>query len=388
MKKILAASLAAALLLLSSCGETPNGASSTRETEKPVSSSPTESYEKPEKSERAGLSAASFTGEKSVTAVMPSFIDSVNSLDSYGCEAVALDENTLALFYTYSVSTMPNYYEPRLAVAVKNVSASDAQVQAYELPGYFHSYAVSNGYVAVESDSENVRVYRLTENFSAENLVKSYKGDNAVLLDFAAENGNLYPLYTDGETVRLGETVLASPYKSVTAGAVSPDGATVALSDGATGAVLDALTQGIVKKDIDLTALDRRVSAFVLADGSTVFLGKLTGGNTSLSAVTVTKAGEVKAESNLFDNFFANPYARGTVFESDSGKLFVVLSHTADTFGFGDAEIYEFAGTLASPLYSLKDGWHPYFAYSFGACFVLTENLSEGVAITDYAHLF
>ena len=401
MKKLFALLTALSMLLLVSCGETEGTTSQTPSNTNPTSSQTVseagKEYEKPEEVLREGTDIGVFEGERFSAAVCPDFIDSVNSLDSYTCKAFAMYDGLIVVCYTYSVCTMPNYYEPRVAVGcfphfpsgatIPGEDSWDGLIETEELPGYMNTYLVSGGYLAVASDSENIRVYSLKTG--KPELVKSYKGSGVALLDFKADGDKLYPLYTDGDGVKLGDNKVNSPIAKPTVGAVSQSGGLVALSDGKTGAMVNTLTGATVKKDIDLTALDNRVSVYANEE-RVLFLGKVAGGNAALTAVTLTASGEEKTYEHLFDDFFADTYARGTVTEGEDGTLYLVSSRTDGNFGFGDALIRPIGDdmTLGEPLYTLEKGWHPYFAYTFGSEFVFTENLADGAEVKDYIHLF
>lgn len=399
MKKLIALFAALSLLACVSCGET------SPDTPSKTSSAPTSSvastddkqYDAPEEVTREGLDIGTFDGERSSTAVCPDFIDSVNSLDSYGCEAVNVCDGLTILCYTYSVSTMPNYYEPRLAIGylpfqpsgitIPELTSWHGLIKTEELPGYMNRYLVSGGYIAVASDSANIRVYSLKTG--KVELVKSYTGEGAVLLDFKADGDRFYALYTDGENVKLGDSKINSSLKNPTVGAVGKSGKLVGLSDGETGIVVNTFSGATVKRDIDLAKLDHRVSAFA-SDETITFLGKVAGGNKALCAVQVAADGTETVTEHLFDDMFADPYARGTVIQSRDDALYLVTSRTNDTFDFGDASVCPISAdlTLGAPLYTLAKGWHPYFRYRFDNSFVLTENLAEEATVVDYIHLF
>lgn len=391
-KSLIALLCAASLLFAVSCdGDKTDTPSKTSSGSGSVSSQLTASYEKPAAGTHDGNKAGDYAAEKMFDVTPESIIADQTSLDSYTCESYWLSDTVVGVFYFYSVETMPNYFEPRVDAAFySSVSGSfgdDTQIVYHSKVGVKAEVVTANGGFAI-CDGKEVRVYG-AEALAAggDGAYDTYAG--TAVLDLCADaNGALIPLYRNSNDLYVGNTKVDAGLSDITAGAIGKDATLVAVTDGTTGVLLTE--KGEKKGTADLTALDRRVTPFVTADGA-CFLGKVAGGNGNLTAVLVGADGATSVKEHLFDDYFANTYAYGTVKEAD-GSLYLVSALAASGFDFADVTVSRLDSSLekTAAVAELANGWHSYFRYDLSTAgrLLLTENVADGVDIKDYIHLF
>lgn len=392
-KQLIALLLTAAMTMaLTSCDGDSGANSSTVSGTSSVGASSTASYEKPAALSHDGNKISDLGAVTTFDVTPSSIIADQTSLDSYDCEAYWLSKNVIGVFYSYSVETMPNYFEPRIDVAfyhsVSGTFGEDTQISYHTKIAVKPTFVTCDGGFAVCADGK-VKTYT-AEAFlggAAEVPCTTYTGD--LLLDVCAdETGALVPLYLSGNDLYIGNTKVDSGLSSVTTGVIGNGAKTVAVSDGATGVLLD----GTGKKlgTADLAVLDNRVNPYVTTDGA-CFVGKLAGGNSNLTAVTIALDGTSKTVEHLFDDALANTYANARLAEA-GGSLYLVTALSASNFDFGNATVYKLDGEwkTAETLAELSAGWHTYHAYAFSADgrLLVTENVADGTEIKDYIHLF
>lgn len=390
-RSLLALLCAAALLFAVSCDGDKTGTSSSGTSSGSVSSQLTVSYEKPAAGTHDGNKAGEYAAEKLFDVTPKDIIADQTSLDSYSCESYWLSDTVVGVFYFYSVETMPNYFEPRVDAAfyssVSGTFGDDTQIVYHSKVGVKASVVTTKGGFAL-CDGKDVRVYKADALIAGgDGAYDTYTG--TALLDLGADaNGALVPLYVNNADLYLGKTKVDAGLTEITAGAIGMNGTLVAVTDGHTGVLLNE--KGEKKGTADLTVLDRRVNPFVTAEGA-CFIGKVAGGNANLTAVILKADGTTETKEHLFDDFFANTYAYGTVKEKD-GSLYLVSALAPSAFDFADVTVSKLDGSLTKTdaVAELANGWHSYFRYDLSASgrLLLTENVADGVDIKDYIHLF
>ena len=379
MKKLISLILALAVVLaLAACTpDTP--ADSSSETAPTSSADETVSYEKPEKLIREGNGASEFANTVASFDVTPAeLIAKQTSLDSYDCECFWLNEKDIVAFYSYSVETMPNYYEKRVDVCVyggDNGDFSGVTENYKTLSGAFPTYTVGNNAFAVCFSGKKIEVYDRDID-----VINSYTGSDMLLFSMGDSFSDV--LYSDGDKLFLGENAVDAGLSEYTSGAVSEDGARIAATDGATGVYI---VNG-KKYQADVSGVANLVTAYVTGEAA-YFVGKVQAGNDDLRAIRIKNDGTT--DEIKFGEELKNTYCRGKIIENN-GTLYLITALTPGFNDFGNAEIKTLDIDLKpTVLMTIDGGWRSYHNYDFdeNGRLLLTENVEDLTDIKDYMHI-